>query len=70
MKYFTKARFIRLVKFCFSALILYILKAPIQVLLTDFIHIHYLISGAVAGAVITLAQFLPVEHWIWKGGKK
>jgi hypothetical protein len=37
-------------------------------LLTDFLLVHYVLSGAIAGAVITLAQFIPSEHWIW--GKK
>lgn len=57
----------RLAKFCFVSLLTYfVLKAPIMLLLTDVLHIHYVLSGAIAGAVLTLANFVPSEWWVWK----
>lgn len=57
----------RLFKFALSALILYfVFKTPIMVVLTEVFRIHYVLSGALAGAVITILQFIPSEWWVWK----
>ena len=56
----------RLVKFCLAALIIYFAgKVPFMLLMTEVLHVHYVISGAIAGAFITLLQFIPSEFWIW-----
>jgi len=66
-----KRRLWRLFKFCLSALIIYfVVKAPVMWLLTDILGVHYILSGAVAGALPTLLMFIPSEWWIWKPKKK
>lgn len=60
----------RLIQSSASATVLYfIIKIPILWILTDLFHIHYLISGAMSGAALTLFQFIPNEFWVWKGKK-
>jgi putative flippase GtrA len=39
-------------------------------LLTSILGINYIISGALAGAFVTILQFIPTEFWIFKGKKK
>jgi len=57
----------RLAKFILSAFIIYfVLKAPVMWLLTDFLSLHYIWSGFVAGSIITLLNFIPSEFWVWK----
>ena len=59
-------KMVRLVKFCFIALIVYFcVKAPIMWVFTDLLHLHYVISGAISGAVVSIAQFLPSDWWFW-----
>lgn len=63
----THPKLLRLGKFILSAFIIYfICKAPVIWLLTDIAGVHYVLSGAIAGATITLLNFIPSEFWIWK----
>lgn len=60
-------KLIRLIKYVFSSLIVYVVvKAPIMFLLTEFGDVHYIISGLIAGVVPTIANFIPAEFWVWK----
>ena len=53
--------------FCLSALALYFLgKSPITWLLTDYLHIHYILSGAISGIIVTVVSWLLVEFGIYK----
>lgn len=57
--------------FSLSSLAIYFLiKSPITFLFTDILHIHYILSGAISGIVVTVLSFLPVEFGIYKGKKK
>ena len=57
----------RFLKYLLSSLVVYVVvKAPIMWLLTDFVEVHYLVSGLIAGSVPTLASYIPNEYWVWK----
>jgi len=57
----------RLARFIVSAAMIYfVFKAPVMWFLTDVFGLHYVLSGFVAGSVITLLNFVPSEFWIWK----
>lgn len=61
-------RILRLSLFVFSAFAIYMLfKAPAIFLLTEYIGVHYVWSGFIAGMIITLINFLPSEFLIWRG---
>jgi hypothetical protein len=53
-----------------SLAIYFLIKSPITWLLTDILHVHYILSGAVSGIVVTVLTFLPVEFGIYKNKKK
>lgn len=62
-----KPRIQRLGKFVLSAFLIYMVcKAPIMLVLTEMAGVHYVFSGFIAGAVMTLLNFLPSEWWVWK----
>lgn len=57
----------RLFKYALSAMFVYfIFKTPVMLLLTELGRIHYVFSGALAGAVLTLIEFIPSEFWVWR----
>lgn len=57
----------RLTKFALSAFLIYfICKTPMIWLLTEYGHLHYVLSGAIAGSVVSLLNFVPAEFWIWR----
>lgn len=41
-------------------------RAPLMVLLTSGLGLHYLVSNLVSLAVLTLARFICVDKWIWR----
>jgi Flp pilus assembly protein TadB len=54
-------------KFSLTALIIYFcLKTPIMWFLTDILHIHYILSGAISGIIVTVLMFIPSEFWVFK----
>lgn len=60
-------KFERLMKFCFSAFVCYfVVKVPVIWLLTEYFAVHYILSGAIAGAVLAIANFVPSEWWVFK----
>lgn len=62
-----RPRIQRLGKFVLSAFLIYtICKAPIMLVLTELAGVHYIFSGFIAGAVLTLLNFLPSEWWVWR----
>lgn len=49
----------------------FLVKSPITWLLTDILGVHYILSGAISGIVVTILTFIPTEFWIFKNkGKK
>lgn len=60
-------RLYRLCKFVFNALVIYLIfKAPLIVLFTEFLGLHYVWSGFIVGSILTLINFLPSEFWVWR----
>lgn len=60
-------RLYRLCKYIFSAFVIYfVFKTPVIMLLTEIVGLHYVISGFVAGSILTLMEFIPNEFWVWK----
>lgn len=64
------ATFQRLLKFMLSAFMIYmVFKAPVMLVLTEICGVHYVLSGFIAGSVLTLLNFVPSEYWVWKKKK-
>lgn len=62
-----KSRLRRLIEFIVAAVLIYaVVKAPVMWICTDVLGLHYLVGGFIAGSIVTLANFLPSEFWIWK----
>ena len=56
----------RFQKYIAASFIVYVVvKVPIMLVFTELGHLHYTISGFIAGAVVTLLNFLPGEFWVW-----
>jgi hypothetical protein len=62
-----KALIIRGFKYCAVALAFYFgAKAPIMWLFTSVLGVNYIVSGAIAGILVTLLTFFLAETWIFK----
>jgi len=60
----------RLTKFVLSAFLIYMVcKAPVMLVLTEICGVHYVLSGFIAGSVLTLLNFVPSEYWVWRKPK-
>jgi len=53
-----------------ALLVYFVLKSPMTWFLTDILHIHYILSGAISGIIVTILTFIPSEFWIFKDKTK
>jgi len=62
--------FKRFVKFGTMDLLIYwLLKAPLLIILTDWLGIWYALAAFIVGLIITVLGFSFSELWIWKKRK-